>query len=155
VYVVSILPINSFLSPVQLEQTGSALFQPLSGLLLDKKDPNSSSLQRLLNIFVILNVLQLVSILALAYFQQVHLRSPPPCQLRQENLPREDTSLLSANPRRYSTSSCGSSRKEVFRVRTASELKRGEIFEVLSIMLVVAAWIIFLTTAWFKLGEKK
>ncbi|KAJ3821150.1 major facilitator superfamily domain-containing protein [Lentinula raphanica] len=62
-----------------LEQTGSTIFQTLAGLALDThaKDPakghpkgTESAIQRVLNLFLVLNVLHMLTIVGLAYLQR-------------------------------------------------------------------------------------
>lgn len=57
-----------------LEQTGSTIFQTLAGLSLDVKNKgnskNSASIQRLLNTFVVINVLQFLGILGMFHLDR-------------------------------------------------------------------------------------
>ncbi len=71
----------------QMEQTGSTLFQTLSGLLLDSskrgEKPSETTFQYLLDIFLFLNLLQFTTIVLLTYLQYrkdltaKHIRSRP------------------------------------------------------------------------------
>ncbi|KAJ7786342.1 hypothetical protein B0H16DRAFT_28050 [Mycena metata] len=146
-----------------LEQTGATIFQTLAGLAMDKakKDhPDGSSTQEIINTFLFLNVLQLFSILGVAYLQH----------RREKNVSRKvrRASSVSARPvvpddpsqpllgvsslqnRRYSTGS-----RVVDEEISKREIRRGDVFATMSGTLILFAWILFLGTAWFKLGMKK
>ncbi|KAK0233214.1 major facilitator superfamily domain-containing protein [Armillaria fumosa] len=173
-----------------LEQTGSTIFQTLAGLALDthKKghnfvnrisQGNTAAIQYLLNIFFFLNVLQLLSIVALAYLQrrknkilEAQHRRASTAFSREPSTDRgkahsrgisshssdheQETPLLDASQshRRYSSSG---SRVRFYSdyVRSKGEIRRGEVFVSLSAGLIVFAWVLFLGTAWFRLGMKK
>lgn len=129
-------------------------------------------MQHLLNIFLILNILQLISILALAYLQRrksataaAHTLKRTPSFYRASSLsphPHLDAAdqerpLLGdgVEPlRRYSStgSRIRPSRDEA--AAAVKEVRRGEFFVVLSAASILFAWVLFLGTAWFRLGMK-
>lgn len=140
---------------------------------------NTAAIQYLLNIFFFLNVLQLLSIVALAYLQRrknkvteaQHRRastsfSREPSTDRgkahgrdvssQSSDHEQETPLLEASQshRRYSSTG---SRVRFYgdEVRSKGEIRRGEVFVSLSAGLIIFAWVLFLGTAWFRLGMKK
>ncbi|KAJ6519847.1 major facilitator superfamily domain-containing protein [Mycena sanguinolenta] len=137
-----------------LEQTGATIFQTLSGLAMDnakKNHPDGSSTQEIVNAFLILNLFQLLSILVVAYMQR-----------RREVVARRVSSASPSDPtrplldpsqpnRRYSTES---------RMRplegeiSKQEVWRGHVCATISGCLILSAWLLFLGTAWFKLGTK-
>jgi len=142
-----------------LEQTGSTLFQTLSGLLLDVKRADVSSLQSLLNIFLFLNVVQCCSILLLALLQWRKKRNAPPEILSETAIGLSDSErapLFDDHHRQNSSGSSTVGRRGILHEhRTPSELRRGKIFARASVVLVGTAWVLFLTTAWYRLGEKR
>ncbi|ESK88905.1 oxalate:formate antiporter [Moniliophthora roreri MCA 2997] len=154
-----------------LEQTGTVIFQTLAGLTLDQHKNNTgrnskSAAQRLLSIWVILNVVQLMSILALAYLQrkkdeanQVLGRSPSPASRSPSRRRRETTSdhspLLGSEHNRYSSTTSGVRRSLRDEAQVKREIRRGEVFASLSASLVIFAWVLFMGTAYFRLGMKK
>ncbi|KAJ7487628.1 major facilitator superfamily domain-containing protein [Mycena galericulata] len=151
-----------------LEQTGATIFQTLAGLWMDKarkRNPDGSSTQGLINAFLFLNVLQLLSILGVAYLQ--HRRT-----LVRRSV-RRGSSLSSARPAVFSDSSDStrpllevpehhrrySSTGPRIHVPLEGELskkeaRRGHVFATMCAALIVCAWMLFLGTAWFKLGKK-
>ncbi|KAJ6610018.1 major facilitator superfamily domain-containing protein [Mycena sp. CBHHK59/15] len=150
-----------------LEQTGATIFQTLSGLAMDKakKNPGASSTQGLINTFVFLNLLQLLSIFGVAYLQRRKERT--------SRIQRRSSSVSFAHPglpassdpsrplleapephRRYS--STGSRIQPPLESDISKrEVRHGEVFAAMSASLIVFAWVLFLGTAWLKLGMKK
>ncbi|KAF9015224.1 major facilitator superfamily domain-containing protein [Cyathus striatus] len=176
-----------------LEQTGSTLFQTLAGISLDKSVKNKSiyqhstasntGIQRLLNIFLFLNILHFMGILALAYLQRRKTQRTMHPRLQSDSVSgsvdefsvRRSFRRLSRsasqffdihrplldNPephRRYSSIgnaySRSYSRPSKDDLITTGEIKRGEVFAFICAVLIVAAWILFLGTAWYKLGNR-
>ncbi|KAF8898714.1 major facilitator superfamily domain-containing protein [Infundibulicybe gibba] len=157
-----------------LEQTGSTIFQTFSGLVLDikKKDgkARSAALQHLLNIFLALNILQFISIIALTKFQKRknlllatarRSTSVPSSERTRESTTDQTTPLLEGyesrsrsphNIRRNSRPRRGPLRDDF---ATKEEQQRGEFFAVFSAGLIIIAWVFFIGTAWMKLGMKK
>ncbi|KAF7310937.1 Ribosomal protein L15 [Mycena chlorophos] len=93
-----------------LEQTGSTLFQTLAGLGMDRskrKNPEGSSTQGIINAFLLLNLLQLLSIFGVAYFQRRREVKARREQAPRVPLPADATQplLQSVDARRYSTTS--------------------------------------------------
>jgi hypothetical protein len=124
-----------------------------------KNHPDGSSTQQIINAFLILNVFQLLSILFVAYLQhrrEVASRTARRAPSASPGLPDDPSRPLlgvSERNRRYSTGS---------RIRIPSEselpkaeVKRGNVFATMAGGLIVSAWVLFLGTAWFKLGLKK
>jgi len=152
-----------------LEQSSSTITQTLIGLALDKGNPqkinkpaNGDALQRLLNAFVVINVLHLCSIISLAFLQSIKNKVNARAALRSNSSqqeivapePNQETSLLveSEYHRRYSSTGIRSRllRGEIQR----KEQRRGQIFMVLSLAFIISAWILFMGTAWLRLGSK-
>lgn len=139
-----------------LEQTGSTIFQTLTGLALDtRKDADGRSsdmaLQHLLNILVMLNALQFFSILGLAGLQ----RHKAEMVWKQRRLPLGEEQPLINSPMEthFTDTSLGSRTWLEGVVDIRREVKRGRVFAALSVMSIAFAWILFLGTAWFKLGN--
>ncbi|KAJ7597060.1 major facilitator superfamily domain-containing protein [Mycena floridula] len=135
-----------------LEQTGSTIFQTLAGLALDQgKDSKhiQSALQHLLNIFLMLNFAQLLTIIFLTYLQKVKDRR---ANSRRSTSRHEQEPLLSqAGPlRRYSSTVDPRTRLSDNETR---ETRRGEFFVASSLLLIISAWILFLATAWYRLKK--
>ncbi|KAF8216213.1 major facilitator superfamily domain-containing protein, partial [Mycena galopus ATCC 62051] len=142
-----------------LEQTGATIFQTLSGLAMDnakKNHPDGSSTQEIINAFLMLNLFQLLSILGVAYLQrrrEVASRTARRPSV-SPGLPDDPTRpLLDATQpnRRYSTDS----RMRPFEGEISKQqLRRGHVFAAICVALIISAWVLFLGTAWFKLGNK-
>ncbi|KAJ7783819.1 major facilitator superfamily domain-containing protein [Mycena maculata] len=153
-----------------LEQTGATIFQTLGGLAMDRaksKHPDGSSTQGIINAFLLLNILQLLSILGVAYLQ--HRR-----EVSTTKTVRRGSSVSSVRPiqglpdssnpsrpllevpephRRYS--STGSRIVSLEGELSQTEARRGNFFATMSATLILSAWVLFLGTAWVKLGMKK
>ncbi|KAF8168076.1 major facilitator superfamily domain-containing protein [Crassisporium funariophilum] len=166
-----------------MEQTGSTLFQTLAGILLDSKHPGRRgeiAAQYLLNTFLSLNILHFLSILLLACLQRARVleatRSRPRVNSSQLDSPanssnaiassgmsrlsvNQETSLLKQYDNNcYSSteSQCTAPRpRPTQESRNRSALNRGILMAVASAALILTAWILFLTTAWLKLGQRK
>lgn len=164
----------------QMEQTGSTIFQTLAGIWLDsgnEKTLGNSVLQKLLNSFLALNVLEFCVVLLLACIQhrknlkinrdQSHLQSNSshqPSRLdasSHQDQPQtltQDTPLLdpSSHLRQYtSDSNLSAFSLRHDRRKNESENRRGLLMSFLCAALLLAAWILFMITAWYKLGHKK
>jgi len=145
---------------------------------------SNSSIQTLLNVFFFLNVLQFLGVMVLAYLQRRkrlaqalrHRASftrrsdhqPDAATVRKSfGSPEEPSRLLSPNqenrllglsepPALYSpTSPTSRTRPSRDEVRAKREARRGGIFTVICAALIISAWVLFLGTAWFRLGMKK
>ena len=153
-----------------MEQTGSVLLQTLAGVLLDSKRVGSKAqtFQDLLNSFVVLNILQFCTILLLAYLQyqkdttsgRSHSRLDSAVDTLQSPISEDQRTPLLANGdghshHRYSTAS-ESTRPRTPRdlIRSRAEGRRGKTLATLCIVLVMTSWVLFMTTAWLKLGKK-
>jgi len=145
-----------------LEQTGATIFQTLSGLAMDnakKNHPDGSSTQEIINAFLILNLFQLLSILGVAYLQrrrEVASRTVRRVPSASPGLPDDPSRPLlgvSEPNRRYSTES--RMRIPLEGEISKKEVRRGDVFATISAALIISAWVLFLGTAWFKLGMKK
>ncbi|KAJ7071004.1 major facilitator superfamily domain-containing protein [Mycena amicta] len=135
-----------------LEQTGATIFQTLAGLWMDKakKDhPDGSSTQGIINAFLLLNVLQILSVVFVAYLQYRREATARIAHGTRAGLPPDASQplLQGAAPRRYSSTSRMLSESEV----SQSEKRRGRVFASASATLIAAAWILFMSTAWMKL----
>ncbi|KAH9022995.1 MFS general substrate transporter [Lactarius pseudohatsudake] len=162
-----------------LEQTGTVISQTLAGLILDKDTKESANPistdrrdQLLLRIFLVTNVFQLCGILLLWHLNRRRnlstrgpLRSIPggPHVVKTTDddddtegdesilLEQFRSESLAANDTTHSLSSEG-----LIPVRMAelSSRKRGVFFGGACALLVAAAWILFLITAWLRLRSK-
>lgn len=159
----------------QLEQTGATIFQTLSGILLDKQGPNNkwseSALQYLLDVFLSINLLECFILFLLAYLQRSKLassRSPTWSAAldspRTRHIPSGELQALEVeapllapdNHSRYlSTDNRSSSRTPSSRDISRSEVERGKFMSLISVTVIIVAWILFMTTAWVKLGQKE
>ncbi|KAJ3734891.1 major facilitator superfamily domain-containing protein [Lentinula guzmanii] len=185
-----------------LEQTGSTIFQTLAGLALDThaKDPakgkpkeTESAIQRLLNVFLVVNVLHMLTIAGLAYLQskkdseeeqEVEARrqhsgrgsvsiSPNPTTTTRTSMSistgidaSEVQPLLQApnpnshlygHPERNQSSSTGSRVRQLMKneKKVMRERRRGAIFAGCSAFLILFAWVLFMGTAYARLGLGK
>ena len=157
-----------------MEQTGSTIFQTLAGLWLDSgngKDIGISQFQKLLDSFLVLNMLEFIVLVLLVHVQhrrnarlnsvQSH-RQRPSTSMQDESLhqarnPSQDTPLLSSSShsRRYTSDSNLSTSVTRSDIRKdESESRRGLLMASLCGSLLFIAWVLFLTTAWHKLGHK-
>jgi hypothetical protein len=172
----------------QLEQTGSTIFQTLAGLSLDihsvphkgTADPghrhDNDSLQYLLNTFVLLNVIQFLSILFMDHLDKrkktLDIRVTKSLDVRvtksiddptiDERIPPENQELLSdssssISPHYSATSSWMGLTQPLSagQARMSNEVRRGEIFVKIYGGMIVFAWVLFLTTAWLMLRSKE
>ncbi|KAJ6575143.1 major facilitator superfamily domain-containing protein [Mycena capillaripes] len=145
-----------------LEQTGATIFQTLAGLAMDKakrNHPDGSSTQEIINAFLLLNVLQLLSIFGVAYLQhRREVASQTRVSPARPGLPDDPSRPLlgvSEPNRRYSSTGSRIQTPAEGEIISKKEVRRGEIFATLSAALIVCAWVLFLGTAWFKLGMKQ
>jgi len=166
---------------IQMEQTGSTLFQTLAGLLLDSNRSSgniiNTAFQYLLNAFLSLNILQCVTISVLAYLQhrkdllrKRSLARRPSSLSIDTHLPTassihrlsissaEETPLLrgSNNPSYQTTNddTTTTTTRSGHHGRMQGEICRGQIMAVFCALLVFSAWFLFMVTAWYKLGQK-
>lgn len=158
-----------------MEQTGSTLFQTLSGLLLDSskrgEKPSETTFQYLLNIFLFLNVLQFSTIVLLTYLQyRKDLSAKKLIRSRHGSFgaanhqldasvrtshsanASEDTPLLS-DSQYLASGDAGAHARPL--EKSGAEIRRGLFIAMLCVTLVVSAWILFMVTAWYKLGQKR
>lgn len=137
--------------------------QTLSGILLDTKstDKKATSFQKLINIFVTVNVCQGATVLLLAYLQyvkdQLAGKSPQfPFSPRHSRLStisiEAETPLLSGITPDTSTFSRRPTQPEIAQHR--AEMKRGKIIAWACVTLVLSAWVLFMGVAWEKLGRR-
>jgi hypothetical protein len=174
VYVVSTLLPDVWIlnNLIQLEQTGVTIFQTLSGILLDLKGPSNkrseTALQYLLDTFLTLNVLECFSLVFLVYLLRIksassRIRSPSRASTvdsRRTRIPsgesqEQETPLLTHdNNSRYSPADNHSPSRFLGEI-SKSEVRRGKIMSLLTAALILLAWILFMTTAWVKLGQSK
>uniref|UniRef100_D8PPV1 Lysosomal dipeptide transporter MFSD1 n=1 Tax=Schizophyllum commune (strain H4-8 / FGSC 9210) TaxID=578458 RepID=D8PPV1_SCHCM len=165
-----------------LENCGSTIFQTIAGLALDihksKAGPstNPTSLQRLLNIFLVLNIFQLAAIVTLAWLQKrrttahVHTHdsrssctvvdshsSASPDGRRSPSSEDARASQLLLPP---SEGDSGAGYASITRAklrgeaRLRAETARGRIFASICGCLVVSCWVLFMGTAYFRMGLK-
>ena len=169
-YVVSIPLTDVWIlnSLIQLEQTGVTIFQTLSGILLDTKGPSNerseTALQYVLDTFLTLNVLECFSLVLLVYLLRIKLVSRSPTRAstvdarrtrissRESQALEQETPLLN-HDNNSSTDNQSSSRFS--REISKSEVQRGMIMSFLTAAVILLAWILFMTTAWVRLGQSK
>ncbi|KAJ3761891.1 major facilitator superfamily domain-containing protein [Lentinula raphanica] len=174
-----------------LEQTGSTIFQTLAGLALDThaKDPakghpkgTESAIQRVLNLFLVLNVLHMLTIVGLAYLQRKKdSEAEQEIETRRQHSGRASVSI-SPNPttttnlqpllhasnvdsRLYGHSEGDQSRltgtgSRIRRMmrnekKVMQERRRGAIFASCNLALILFAWALFMGTAYARLGLGK
>ncbi|KAH7883611.1 major facilitator superfamily domain-containing protein [Phlebopus sp. FC_14] len=162
-----------------LEQTGSTILQTLAGLWLDTPKQrfldgdDAFSIQYLLNAFLLLNILQFISLFALGHVDRRRKGRDqlPYCpedlvQNMQPDLSSpiaEDPSPPSVDPRKPLLTrpvaaisaydlTAWDPRHGVCR---RSEMRRGRIFAFLCAVLICSAWVLFLTIAWLRLRSKE
>lgn len=164
-----------------MEQTGSTLFQTLSGLLLDssKRDekPSETTFQYLLNIFIVLNMLQLATIILLTYLQyrkdmtaKKHIQSRPSSlatdhhvnsslQISHSTDASEETPLLATatitESQHLRVDDAASLTRTADSRKGSTEMRRGLFIAMVCVTLVISAWILFMVTAWYKLGQRR
>ncbi|KAL0072007.1 hypothetical protein AAF712_000930 [Marasmius tenuissimus] len=145
-----------------LETTGTTIFQTVAGLALDQhkkgKVGSQSAIQRVINGWFILNVAQFVSILGLAYLQRRKDRAEataPQARSRSVSQPQEDSTLLGeSSHQRYSSTASSIRRSLKNELKAKQETRRGAVFASLSAAFIVFAWVLFMGTAYFRLGMK-
>ena len=156
---------------MQLEQTGATIFQTLSGILLDMKGPSDkrseTALQYVLDAFLALNVGEFFTLVLLVYLLRRSSRTRSPSRAstvdarrtrissgESQALEQETPLLNNDNIIRYSSADNRSSSR-FSREISKSEVRRGKIMSLLSAAVIFLAWILFMTTAWVRLGESK
>lgn len=142
-----------------MEQTGSTLFQTLAGLVLDTNGKGSGSTtaaQSLLDAFLILNVFQLLSIVWLIFLEKhkerwftiwARPRENTIHSIDQEPLLLEDSE--GHDPGRRNSRARMAHYRDV--EKTRREVRRGELFGVLGLLLILSVWVLFMITALRKL----
>ncbi|KIK71020.1 hypothetical protein GYMLUDRAFT_33127 [Collybiopsis luxurians FD-317 M1] len=168
-----------------LEQTGSTIFQTLAGMALDNhiKDPVKgkpvgieSAIQRVLNVFFGLNILHILMIVGLAYLQkrkdvadeqaQLHMQtsrrssSPNPSARVSSGIDAGEIQPLlqesNAGSRLYAATPGSRIRRSMKEEeKMIAERKRGAICAICSAALVLFAWVLFMGTAYSRLGLGK
>lgn len=181
-----------------MEQTGATIFQTLAGLVLDGANDKGShgqgptrasqgeawTTQRLLNVFLVFNVLQLLGIIGLSYLDHRRRQAADALQSAVEDQegaeheseeestftggegdilaseigplssPEQRKPLLGPRPRADSSASYPSSCPSQG-VCGRSEIRRGRIFMCLCAVLICSAWVLFLGTAWSRLRSRE
>lgn len=156
---------------IQLEQTGVTIFQTLSGILLDIKGPSNErsdiALQYLLDTFLTLNVLECFSLLLLVYLLRIKLVSRSPTRAStvdarhtrissgESQALEQETPLLTRDNNISYSSTDNQSSSRFSREISKSEVRRGKIMSLLTAAVILLAWILFMTTAWVRLGQSK
>lgn len=149
-----------------MEQAGSTLLQTLAGILLDSNKGDKATVrtafQHLLNAFLCLNLLECCSILFMAFLQHRKTLSRKQSRSRRLSVSVESEQLDSIPPRRYSQSSDRDPLLGVPRRLSddrcsvslgPTEISRGKVMAASCIVLVISAWVLFMVTAWYKLGH--
>ncbi|KAF9229312.1 MFS general substrate transporter [Gyrodon lividus] len=153
-----------------LEQTGSTIFQTLAGIWLDNpKDvselpkQDAFAIDYLIYAFLFLNVLQFISLAGLTHLDKRRRgRAPDPycpedliASPGQNSPPqREQTPLLSHSVALTSIHDLAAW-DPGHNVCRRSEKRRGRVYACLSVSLICVAWVLFLSTAWLRLGSKE
>ncbi|KAK7058937.1 hypothetical protein VNI00_001561 [Paramarasmius palmivorus] len=154
-----------------LEQTGTVIFQTLAGFTLDTHNKNAGrnskeAAQRLLYIWVGLNIVQFISILCLAWLQRRKDKAKEAAARRSRSVSRSPSNhrmsttsdhqpLMESEHSRYSSTGSRIRRSLRDEAQMKGEMRRGEVFATLSTMLIIFAWVLFMGTAYFRLGMKK
>ncbi|KAG5648011.1 hypothetical protein DXG03_007045 [Asterophora parasitica] len=142
---------------MQIEQAGSTIFQTVAGLALDtrKRTDPKSAFQNLLNTFLLLNILQFLSILGLAELHRRKERASGAQKPTLESQGSDEEPLLdpAGSSSRYTDISVGPRARAGSILTHSKEARRGIAFALLSLMTIALAWVLFLGTAWFKLGK--
>lgn len=149
-------PTNNIM--LQLEQTGSAVFQTIAGLALDANNNkggqgNKRTSQYLLDAFLLLNVLQFLSILGLAYLQRRKNQELEQRIVSEVDPTDEEQPLI--NPSESHVLVEPRTRGSFSGTKTKSEIRRGNFFASLCAIFIFFAWTLFLSTAWLRLGKGK
>lgn len=141
-----------------MEQTGSTLFQTLAGLVLDIKGKGSgpAAAQSLLDAFLILNVFQLLSIVWLIFLEKHKERwvtiSARPRENSVHSVDQERSLLEDSeghDPGRRNSRARMAHYRDVDKTRR--EVRRGEFFGLLGLLLILSVWVLFMITALVKL----
>ncbi|KAL0569028.1 hypothetical protein V5O48_012936 [Marasmius crinis-equi] len=148
-----------------LESTGTTIFQTVAGLALDQhkrgKTNSQAAIQRVINGWFTINIAQFLSILGLAYLQRRKDEAEKVASVSRSpsrSHPREDSALLGEHSHsRFSSSPATSRIRRSLRdeMKAKQEVRRGGFFVALSAAFVVFAWVLFMSTAYFRLGKKK
>jgi hypothetical protein len=156
-----------------LEHVGSASFQTLAGLLLDiKKQPqpgaeNSQSLQRLLRVFFFVNIIHLFSIAGLYVLERRETRreerigrprTAHPVSLSYTGPEHDETQPLLSPSLESELNQRQQEEEHEDETRPAEKpqsTRRGEFFTILSAILIVATWVLFMVTAYLRLRSKR
>jgi hypothetical protein len=137
------------------------MWQTLAGLALDgrkgdKAGSDPSAVQHVLNTFAVLNVLQLLNIFGLVYLQRKKNARLANEENRQSDANTGETQpLLDEEPAhtRYSTDASMPVEERRDEASRKKEVKRGKVFMGTSVMLILFAWVLFMGTAWVRLGR--
>ncbi|KAJ7181686.1 major facilitator superfamily domain-containing protein [Mycena crocata] len=150
-----------------LEQTGATIFQVVSGFAMDRakrNHPDGSSTQVIINAFLLLNALQFLSIIGVAYLQRRSEAASHRAARRASNVSFARPGLpASSDPSRpllgtpeTHYSSTGSRIHIALETDISKkEARRGAVFATICAGLILSAWVLFLGMAWYKLGSKK
>lgn len=163
---------------LQLEHTGSIVVQVLAGLWLDKpkhstnsnESESTSDVRHLLMAFLLLSVLQFLTLLALAHLHlhrgkiDQELCSPgenlqtgyvPVAQ--NESQEAIETSAPAMEPHLFPTQSSttnGTLFPDSYSGSRLSEMRRGRFFACISVLFICCSWLLFFGTAWFRLHSR-
>ncbi|KAJ7706150.1 major facilitator superfamily domain-containing protein [Mycena rosella] len=133
-----------------LEQTGATIFQTLSGLAMDNAKGS---------IRCILSVAYLQQRKAAAASSRTARRASSVSFARpglpESSDPTRPLLEVPERTRRYSSTASGSRFIPSEGELSKKELRRGEVFATICGALILCAWVLFLVTAWVKLGMKK
>ncbi|KAF5374758.1 hypothetical protein D9758_000272 [Tetrapyrgos nigripes] len=148
-----------------LEQAGSVIMQTLVGLILDwhkrGESQNPAVLQHVITAFLVLNIAQFITILGLAYLQRkkdlaVDAAIKAGVDSNSVSPTEEDPLMAAPNPHRRYESTASQIRSAVSdQLKTRQEIRRGGVFATASVLVIVFTWVMFMGTAYFRLGMKK
>ncbi|KAA1471473.1 MFS general substrate transporter [Dentipellis sp. KUC8613] len=146
-----------------LEQTGTTISQTLAGIALDAKVKNIMDIssknhaaedaryQSLLFSFLVVNVLQFIGIILLAYLDRRD-KAANRHWLANTN-PEPAPSQTLEHPDLQGPEIAAESEEDL--ALEPERRRRGKFFAVSCVVLIVFAWVLFLVTAWMKLRSKR
>ncbi|KAH9476680.1 hypothetical protein JR316_0010594 [Psilocybe cubensis] len=149
------------LVPIRIESSGSTIMQTLAGLALDSKSRTSSaSIQKVINAFLTLNIIQMIGVFSMMKFDQFRqqlLVEQLPQYEQYEALPEDDNvepNSLEVSQELQPLDSRRPKRSHDMIVSPA-ERARGKVFFVTSALLIAGTWLLFMTSAGIEFWSAK
>ncbi|KAH9476554.1 Major facilitator superfamily domain-containing protein 1 [Psilocybe cubensis] len=144
-----------------IESSGSTIMQTLAGLALDSKSRTSSaSIQKVINAFLTLNIIQMIGVFSMMKFDQFRqqlLVEQLPQYEQYEALPEDDNvepNSLEVSQELQPLDSRRPKRSHDMIVSPA-ERARGKVFFVTSALLIAGTWLLFMTSAGIEFWSAK